>query len=307
MSSPAQHSFSRGKAGFTLIEVLVVVAIIALLIAILVPSLNKAREQTKVMICKTRLGQLYRGHAFYAADDKLGQFPHWSWWLFDGAGHNEAQVDFNREADVYAKTGGVRSPDSRVWVTYGVIYKYIKDPEVYFCPADSKVRPQKSSIGSGQSGCGKYPIHSFVRLVDPHFFIQEKIDNQAVNNGTLQPGDFINPDKLKPGVFKSDDLPQVKSFQSIPCRVGMMYEEDQGIVGDIPDTKSATLNDGHSSVVVYTDYMSIRHSVRRGHMLFFDGHAELCDADRWNNYKRTRDNYVLYRVLGAGNASPPKL
>ncbi|HOW73481.1 MAG TPA: type II secretion system protein [Phycisphaerae bacterium] len=304
MSLADRHGSSRGRTGFTLIEVLVVVAIIALLISVLIPSLHKAREQAKVMVCKTRLGQLYRGHAFYAADDKQGQFPHWSWWLFDGVGHGEAKVNYNAAADVYAKTGGVRSPDSRVWVTYGDIFRYLRDPEVYFCPGDTKVRPQSSSIGNGRGSNGQHPIHSFVRVVDPNFFIQKKIDGADVNNGQLQPGDFINPDKLRPGVFKGDSegLPQVKNFQSIPCRVGMMYEEDQGL-GDLAITRSATLNDGHSSVVVYTDYMSARHQ-RRGHMLFFDGHAELCETDRWNNY--SKDKYVLYRVLGAGNYIPPK-
>jgi prepilin-type N-terminal cleavage/methylation domain-containing protein/prepilin-type processing-associated H-X9-DG protein len=44
--------------GFTLIEVLVVVAIIALLIAILMPSLASAREQTRRVVCSSNLHQL---------------------------------------------------------------------------------------------------------------------------------------------------------------------------------------------------------------------------------------------------------
>ncbi|NLE59980.1 MAG: prepilin-type N-terminal cleavage/methylation domain-containing protein, partial [Planctomycetes bacterium] len=42
---------AQGRKGFTLIEVLVVVAIIALLIAILVPSLKNARELAKRVMC----------------------------------------------------------------------------------------------------------------------------------------------------------------------------------------------------------------------------------------------------------------
>jgi prepilin-type N-terminal cleavage/methylation domain-containing protein len=39
------------RIGFTLIELLVVVAIIALLMAILIPTLNMAREQGKSAAC----------------------------------------------------------------------------------------------------------------------------------------------------------------------------------------------------------------------------------------------------------------
>ncbi len=56
------------RVAFTLIELLVVVAIIALLMAILLPSLKLARTQTRDVICRQRIGEIVRGHLYYAQE-----------------------------------------------------------------------------------------------------------------------------------------------------------------------------------------------------------------------------------------------
>lgn len=56
------------RRGFTLIEVLVVVAIIALLVAILMPTLQMAREASWSTECKSQVRQLAMGFHYYAGD-----------------------------------------------------------------------------------------------------------------------------------------------------------------------------------------------------------------------------------------------
>lgn len=61
--------------GFTLIEVLVVVTIIALLVAILLPSLHRARLQSRGALCLTNLRQIVNGWGMYADNHRELMMP----------------------------------------------------------------------------------------------------------------------------------------------------------------------------------------------------------------------------------------
>lgn len=87
----SEPTIARQKIkGFTLVELLVVIGIIALLISILLPALSKARESANQLKCLANLKQLGMAMRMYA-DNNRGRFPYgasktnaytedWIWW-----------------------------------------------------------------------------------------------------------------------------------------------------------------------------------------------------------------------------------
>ncbi len=62
------------RHAFTLVELLVTIAVIALLAAILVPVLSKARESSRKSVCQTNLRQISTAFSLYACDHE-GFYP----------------------------------------------------------------------------------------------------------------------------------------------------------------------------------------------------------------------------------------
>ena len=110
------------RRGFTLVELLVVIGVIALLIGLLLPTLARARAAARDVACLSNLRQVHAGLIFYA-DASGGRVP---------VGYRLAK-QFN--SMVYSNSSGN-------FVLFGKLHEagLTFGGEVYFCPSEANPR-----------------------------------------------------------------------------------------------------------------------------------------------------------------------
>lgn len=138
---------SVGKRGFTLVELLVVVAVIALLLGLLLPALSKAREQGRLMVCLNNMRDITMAANSYAADqDGLWPVmpclvlpdgrPLFSSWQYGGKTTSDYWISYG--------SGTFKRIDERPLNPYVAPDTILKDPQpgerleltTYRCPSD---------------------------------------------------------------------------------------------------------------------------------------------------------------------------
>ena len=128
----------RSQQGFTLVELLVVIGIIALLISILLPALNAAKERANRVKCASNLRQVGQGLMLYANDNK-GAYPRVRYKL------NGALKAFTNPAAVDPHANNGPTENDVTAALFLLIRNADLNPEVFTCPSSNQ---EKDSLNN---------------------------------------------------------------------------------------------------------------------------------------------------------------
>ena len=140
---------AQERSGFTLIELLVVIAIIAILMGLLMPALNRAREQGKRAVCLQNNKTLVLGWMLYC-DESRGYMP--------GAQAVNLGTAQPKDKPSWVKkptgTTPVESPveDQIRAIEEGALFPLVKNSQVYRCPVAKGHEMRSYSISHAMNG-----------------------------------------------------------------------------------------------------------------------------------------------------------
>jgi prepilin-type N-terminal cleavage/methylation domain-containing protein/prepilin-type processing-associated H-X9-DG protein len=181
----------RFQEAFTLIELLVVIAIIAILMAILMPTLNRAREQGYRAVCLNHIKTLTLCWIMYADDNDDRIVNGEAYWAptdppaapvptTPGPHKGERYWVGNDCASGFMQ-GEQRPQDIQIQaIRLGALFTYCKTEKLYRCPTGIRGEMRTYSTGYGMNGCfdadGTYIGNEGVRVGNTVLMVKRRTE-----------------------------------------------------------------------------------------------------------------------------------
>jgi prepilin-type N-terminal cleavage/methylation domain-containing protein/prepilin-type processing-associated H-X9-DG protein len=260
------------RRAFTLVELLVVIGIIAILVAMLLPALNRAREQARAAKCLSNLRQLAMATIGYCNYNKgsfpgqggAGMNPPYQWIAWGDAGTSLTQED---------------NPDSSVYITRSALQPYL------------------GAEGDGLKAllrCESDEVNVRPRMTEPKVYRYSYSMNQMLT----RPNQFLSlPWNVDGSIWVGNKPMKIHQVRNSSQKI-MFVEEDAATLDDgvwkpflldmsggSPAYYSPNTTQGGPPTAnpPFPNQLADRHEVKkdklnplgRGNVSFVDGHAEL--------------------------------
>ncbi len=169
--SATGHAAPPGRGGFTLGELLVVIAVIAVLASLLLPGLARAKSRAQGVVCLSNMKQLMLGWVQYQDDNR-------DWLSPSAAGPDAGQHTGNpgwvsgsvswyvaKGLNIPDITDGATNTEVMVRAGPGKIGPYVGSPGVYRCPGDRSSALKALSMGT-PSRVRSYSVNAWIGVLN---------------------------------------------------------------------------------------------------------------------------------------------